>query len=356
MSHSWCSTGGAREFKPRFAMKSIGNLCAAFAFIALAVMPSRAVLAADDTAWTAAKVQGTVHIRNGNGAWKRLREGEQLGAFAEIISGENGSAVLVRGVSTIHIARETRVEVPMVSQEEQASIFGITPEQASLSLSRSQKGGKGPRAETVTQSFGTTMYKVKPLPGRRFKVKTPHLVATIKGTVFTVSVNDAGAAVHVSEGLVEVTSPSGDDVAMVPAGHTVSVDIKRHKNLEMRSLSKKQAASRRTDDLHLGHQDSDKRDHDRVVFRKDDRDTREHNRDRDDKDLAKLGEDSKHGKEFETRESEEIHLKDSSDSESREVKEIELSESEHSTETGSTEEIKREESDSEEKSDSEESK
>lgn len=286
MSHAWRSTGGARELRPQLLTKYVANFLAAVAVFALAVLLARAVSAAEETAWTVGQVQGQVHVRNGNGAWKTLEKGDRLGASTEIVSGENSSAVLVRGGSAITVARETRVELPMDDHAEQTSLSGILPEPASIS--DSQKGRNALRTENVVQTFGTMLYKVKPLNGREFKVHTPHLVATIKGTVFSVSVNDAGAAVHVSEGVVEVTAAAGNDRAMVPAGHTVSFSTKSGKGLEMRSRGKARAPAVQPAQLNADHQGQSDRNRDTVIFREHEReDAKEHERDGA-KELAKI--------------------------------------------------------------------
>ena len=45
----------------------------------------------------------------------------------------------------------------------------------------------------------------------------------IKGTTFTVNVNDAGAALHVVEGAVQVTSLDTGQVALIQPGQTAAI-------------------------------------------------------------------------------------------------------------------------------------
>ncbi len=55
------------------------------------------------------------------------------------------------------------------------------------------------------------------------RVETPMLAATVKGTSFTVTVDDNGANVEVKEGLVLVQNTASADETYVAAGRTASV-------------------------------------------------------------------------------------------------------------------------------------
>ncbi len=78
----------------------------------------------------------------------------------------------------------------------------------------------------IFQKVGTLMFKVHKRPSKHFEVQTPYLVAAVKGTTFTVSVDAAGGAVHVVEGLVEVGGFGGGNKVLVRPGRTASVDAK----------------------------------------------------------------------------------------------------------------------------------
>lgn len=260
MLQAWCSTGGARELQPRILTNFLGQFFAAFILLIVATVPGNAEDGASDQSWRVGDVKGQVHVRDIDGDVRPLKAGDRLGASAEIISGENGSAVLVRGESTINIARDTRVELPMLGTRKQASI-------RTVALGRGQESGRVSGAENVFQSFGTMLYRVKPRQGRRFKVHTPYLVATIKGTIFSVSVNADGAAVHVSEGLVEVTPTLGGESAMVPAGQTAIAHAKRHAGLEIHGRDSNRASGSQSARSNKHEQGRRNRSHDTVVFR-----------------------------------------------------------------------------------------
>jgi len=82
----------------------------------------------------------------------------------------------------------------------------------------------------IFQRFGTLMFQVDKRMVKHFQVDTPFLHAVVKGTTFTVSVDAGGAAVHVTEGLVEVTAPLtdgfgtvGNQTLLVARGYTASI-------------------------------------------------------------------------------------------------------------------------------------
>ncbi len=186
-----------RSPRTRASLQFISTLLGLLAVAIVAVGVSPSAQAEQNPTWDVAELSGKVQARHGNGDWYPLAKDARLNAATEIITGSDGRVVLARGTSTITLAGDSHLEVPNPSQ--QASDDG------------------------VFQSLGTLLYKVKPKLGQRFKVKTPYLVTTIKGTVFSVTVNTLGASVHVSEGLVDVTPTQGGDGAAVGAGQSASV-------------------------------------------------------------------------------------------------------------------------------------
>ncbi|MPY74674.1 MAG: hypothetical protein GEU87_10465 [Alphaproteobacteria bacterium] len=85
---------------------------------------------------------------------------------------------------------------------------------------------------SVFQKIGTLMFKVHKRPDKHFEVNTPYLVAVVKGTTFTVSVDGNGSAVHVTEGLVEVGAFSGPEKLMLHPGQTGSISSKPGSKLQ----------------------------------------------------------------------------------------------------------------------------
>lgn len=58
---------------------------------------------------------------------------------------------------------------------------------------------------------------------RHFSVETPYLAAVVKGTQFTVAVQDDGTDVSVHQGVVEVTDKASGQVAQVRSNQKASV-------------------------------------------------------------------------------------------------------------------------------------
>ncbi len=75
----------------------------------------------------------------------------------------------------------------------------------------------------IVQRRGWAWYKVGKLQSLHFRVETPELTATVRGTTFTVAVDPTGAAVHVREGAVEVATGWRDAVTLVRPGTMASV-------------------------------------------------------------------------------------------------------------------------------------
>jgi hypothetical protein len=108
----------------------------------------------------------------------------------------SGRAVLVRGQETVIVEPNSRVQLPA------SPVNGNTQ---------------------ILQSLGSAIYKIGKQKKPHFQVDTPYLAAVVKGTAFTVKVQDDEASVTVTEGLVEVSTPDMQDVEFVRPGFTALV-------------------------------------------------------------------------------------------------------------------------------------
>ena len=70
--------------------------------------------------------------------------------------------------------------------------------------------------ETIVQSLGRVLYSVKPRKARTFAVETPYLVSVVKGTVFSVAIDDDATSVSLLEGSVELVADDIDTVLLQP--------------------------------------------------------------------------------------------------------------------------------------------
>ena len=93
-------------------------------------------------------------------------------------------------------------------------------------------GGDGSMT-TIFQKIGSVLYTVEKQSDQHFEVETPFLAAVVKGTSFTVGVNNSAAVTHVVEGAVEVTSFGNQQSQMVRPGQTVTVSNANGLQLEM---------------------------------------------------------------------------------------------------------------------------
>lgn len=151
---------------------------------------------ADDGPWTVSEVAGAVRAMPVGGRAVALRPGDLVSAGDEVETGADGRLVLARGEATITVAPDSRMSLP------EAPSAGLTT--------------------TIMQELGTLLLKVNRKPQQHFEVKTPFLAAVVKGTTFTVSVDREGAAVHVVEGLVQVTDIDTRQSALVRPGQTAT--------------------------------------------------------------------------------------------------------------------------------------
>ncbi len=153
------------------------------------------------SAWIVSQKSGEVRvIRSGmQPASVNLRAALSPGDI--VATGANGRAMLTRGDDYVVVAPDSRLALPKEQQE-----TGFT---------------------RLIQQVGTMLYKVKRTGVPHFEVKTPMLAAVVKGTTFTVVVDQKGAAVQVTEGVVEVSSLTGDARRLVEGGMTVYVGRER---------------------------------------------------------------------------------------------------------------------------------
>jgi hypothetical protein len=163
--------------------------------LAFAVSAPQAGWANGDS-WTVEKVTGSARIIPVGGKAVALAVGQAVSAGDEVETGADGQLVLVRGEASITVSPASRMSLP------EAPRAGLTT--------------------TIVQKLGTLLLKVNRKPQQHFEVSTPYLAAVVKGTTFTVSVDGEGAAVHVVEGLVEVSDVDTRQTALVRPGQTAT--------------------------------------------------------------------------------------------------------------------------------------
>jgi hypothetical protein len=147
--------------------------------------------AAAGEAWRIVQSAGSVKAGGGGFMPAAVQPNQTLPSDAWVETGAAGRVVLVRGLETIALGPNSRVQLP--SEE----VNGNTQ---------------------VLQTLGSALYQVGKQKAPHFQVDTPYLAAVVKGTTFTVTVTDASSSVDVTEGLVQVTTPDGSDAEFVRPG------------------------------------------------------------------------------------------------------------------------------------------
>lgn len=161
-----------------------------------------------DGAWTVVDSGGVLFTATSNSPWRPISKGHvfapsPLGGESTshlLRTGPKGWAVLGNGKDIAFVTARTRIAL-------------TDPVQKAGSIIETR----------IQQTAGTMLFKVDKRPGRQFKVQTPHLIAGVKGTIFSVSTDDDGASVSVTEGTVGVASDEDSDDTDITAGETGTV-------------------------------------------------------------------------------------------------------------------------------------
>ena len=146
-------------------------------------------------AWRVTEVSGNVQVKRAERP-QRAVKGQSLAVGDVVTTGRDGRAVIARGKEFIVVAPTTQLRLP---GEAQRSII------------------------QVIQDYGRAMFSIEKKSTAHFAVGTPYLAAVVKGTAFTVTVGELGASVRVSEGVVDVETPTRNAHQLTGAGQVVSV-------------------------------------------------------------------------------------------------------------------------------------
>lgn len=162
-----------------------------------AILLPWAATAAAPASWQVTTVEGEATVQAGEALPVPLAPGRVLQPGERVTTGSSGRVVLTRGPSTITIGPNGRMEITA--------------------------GGDDGLRTRVVQAMGSLLFKVEKRASQHFEVDTPYLAAVVKGTTFTVGVEDDTSAVHVVEGSVEVKALATGQVGLVKPGYTAVV-------------------------------------------------------------------------------------------------------------------------------------
>ncbi|MFC4269978.1 hypothetical protein GQF03_05555 [Sneathiella chungangensis] len=149
--------------------------------------------------WNVLYVKGPSQWRpvSNNGDWRSLVKAEQLPARVEIRTLDNAQVVIVHGFDKIELGPNSTINLAPEADKDATTV--------------------------VNQSSGKVGYSVQKRKAGTFSVTAPYLVAVVKGTGFSVDINEESTQVDVNEGTVAVSNTSDGSTASVTAGMSATV-------------------------------------------------------------------------------------------------------------------------------------
>ncbi len=161
------------------------------------LMAMSGAAAAQAPEWRVTEVSGDVRITQ-DGQQRAATRGALLSSGSTIATAANGRAVIARGQEYVVVSPASRLRLPEAAE---------------------QRGG----IVQMLTDWGTALFRIERRATPHFGVQTPYLAAVVKGTVFTVTIGEAGGSVQVTEGVVEVSTIDGGAAELIRPGMIVSV-------------------------------------------------------------------------------------------------------------------------------------
>ena len=180
------------------ASGAMAMIKAKITLVATGLFLASAASAAPD-GWKISEKSGTVTVLH-SGVSKIALQGNAIAMGDVVNTGANGRAVLVRGQEYLVIAPNSRLRIA-----DPAPSGGMIQ---------------------ILQDVGNIIFKIKRKSTPHFAVQTPYLAAVVKGTTFSVTVNESGASVQVIEGAVEVKTNDGGASDIVRPGMIAAVNAR----------------------------------------------------------------------------------------------------------------------------------
>jgi FecR protein len=181
------------------------KLALIFASLLLLIGTPATAAAAGQNNWVVTQLSGDARVLHPGAQPASLKVNGQLTPGDTLLTGPSGRATLVRGGDYIIVAPRSELRLP------------ASPPPAGFTR--------------VIQNLGTLLFKVQHTGIPHFAVDTPMLAAVVKGTTFTVVVDQQRSAVQVIQGAVQVTALDGGMSRIVEGGRTVFVNHDSPKTL-----------------------------------------------------------------------------------------------------------------------------
>src|SRR4051794_2265784 len=174
-----------------------------FSAMFLAVSPATAKGVHQDK-WVVSQLSGEARVVHAGLQAASLKLNTTLSAGDVIVTGPSGRAMLSHdNADYIVVAPRSELRLPAESQPN-----GFT---------------------RVIQKVGTMLFRVQHTGVPHFAVDTPMLAAVVKGTTFTIIVDQNRSAVQVTQGVVEVSANDGGMKELVGGGRTVFIEKRNPK-------------------------------------------------------------------------------------------------------------------------------
>src|SRR5579884_3526809 len=148
--------------------------------------------------WLVTQLSGDARVVHPGFHAASLKVNEEIAPGDTLLTGPTGRATLIHGGDYILVAPHSEMRIPSSVQPN-----GFT---------------------RVIENLGTMLFKVQHTGIPHFVVDTPMLAAVVKGTTFTVVVDQHRSAVQVIQGVVQVNAVAGGMSQLVAGGRTVFVD------------------------------------------------------------------------------------------------------------------------------------
>lgn len=155
------------------------------------VMHAGAATASDLHGWVVVQIEGSVKVKRPTAEWAPLRRGDTVNIGAEVQTGAESKVLLSRDSETITIEPESTLQF-------------LAPTNSSVTR--------------ILQKLGGAIFNVRKRDKKKFEVLTPHLVATVKGTEFSVRVDQNGGTIEVIRGRVGILNKASGASVDVSAG------------------------------------------------------------------------------------------------------------------------------------------
>lgn len=106
----------------------------------------------------------------------------------------------------------------MIDLRDKGSLVHIGP---NSTVAIPDSGPSGGLVDRYLQSAGSALYNIQGRHGRPMSVETPYLVSVVKGTVFTVSVEENATSVTLMEGSLDVAAPDVSQHVLLKANQSI---------------------------------------------------------------------------------------------------------------------------------------